>query len=115
MAGKKRPRGRPPALNWPERIDASPEEIARAVLRMPHKKEWRFMQKGDSAMAFWVNQDNPTSKAIVHRDDASCEVPRSKQESGGKWHGPYDSKEEALSVAEEIKLNIISECSVCNP
>ena len=44
MATKKKPRGRPPEIVWPEPIDASPEDIARAVLQVPHKKEWRFMQ-----------------------------------------------------------------------
>ena len=45
MATKKKPRGRPPEIVWPEPIDASPEDIARAVLQVPNKKEWRFMKK----------------------------------------------------------------------
>ena len=45
MATKKKPRGRPPKIAWPEPIDASPEDIARAVLQVPHKKEWRFMKE----------------------------------------------------------------------
>ena len=40
----KRPRGRPPEFVMPERIDASPEEIAKAFLRTPPKK-WRYTQK----------------------------------------------------------------------
>ena len=44
MATKKKPRGRPPEIVWPEPIDASPEDIARAVLQVPHKKEWRFVK-----------------------------------------------------------------------
>ena len=36
---------RPPEIVWPEPIDASPEDIARAVLQVPHKKEWRFMKE----------------------------------------------------------------------
>ena len=37
-------RGRPTEWDYPKRIDASPEAIAEAVLRMPPKKrgEWRF-------------------------------------------------------------------------
>ena len=42
---QKKPRGRPPEIVWPEPIDASPEDIARAVLQVPHKKEWRFMKE----------------------------------------------------------------------
>ena len=40
-------RGRPTEWDYPERIDASPESIAEAVLRMPPKKrgEWRFERK----------------------------------------------------------------------
>ena len=33
----KRPRGRPVEKDMPERIDASPEEIARAVMSVPNK------------------------------------------------------------------------------
>ncbi len=43
----KRPRGRPVEKPYPERIDATPEEIAEMVLRMPAKKadEWRYRKK----------------------------------------------------------------------
>ena len=40
---KKRKRGRP-ARPMPERIDATPEQIADVVMRMPDKTEWRYMQ-----------------------------------------------------------------------
>ena len=40
----KRERGRPMTWEYPDKIDAIPEEIAETVLRMPPKKrgEWRF-------------------------------------------------------------------------
>ena len=40
----RRERGRPTEWEYPEWIDASPEEIAEAVLQMPTKKrgQWRF-------------------------------------------------------------------------
>lgn len=38
----RRPVGRPPKP-MPERIDASPEEIAQAVLKMPNKRRWRYL------------------------------------------------------------------------
>lgn len=37
-------RGRPPIHRLPERIDATPEEIARAVLSVPKKANWRYTQ-----------------------------------------------------------------------
>ena len=48
MAGRKRKRrGRPPKYTMPPMIDATPEEVARAVLNTPPRKpdEWRFMQE----------------------------------------------------------------------
>ena len=39
----KRPRGRPVEKTMPSRIDASPEDIARAVMSQPFKKDWRYM------------------------------------------------------------------------
>lgn len=47
----KRKRGRPRTLVMPERIDASPEEIARAVLSAPPKRadEWRYLKPGSGA------------------------------------------------------------------
>ena len=56
MATKKKPRGRPPEIVWPEPIDASPEDIARAVLQVPHKKKWRFMKEAK------VQPEQPSQK-----------------------------------------------------
>ena len=40
----KRERGRPPVHKPPERINATPEEIARAALSVPKKDKWRYME-----------------------------------------------------------------------
>ncbi len=45
MSKKKRPRGRPEKYPHPEPIDASPEEIARVVLKAKPKEVWRFEQE----------------------------------------------------------------------
>ena len=45
MPRPKKTRGRPPKYHRPESIDASPEEIARVVLRVPPKKVWRFEEE----------------------------------------------------------------------
>ena len=46
----KRPRGRPSIKSMPSRIDASPEEIARTVLRVPAKRreEWRYLRENQA-------------------------------------------------------------------
>ena len=41
---ERRPRGRP-SRPMPERIDASPEEIADVVMRMPRKTKWRYLER----------------------------------------------------------------------
>ena len=45
MADKKGKRGRPVKYPMPERIDATPEEIASTVLQMPEKQDWRYIKK----------------------------------------------------------------------
>ncbi len=44
---EKKEKGRPPIMKYPERIDATPEEIAERVLAMRPKKagEWRYEKK----------------------------------------------------------------------
>ena len=41
MPKQKKPRGRPPKYPMPERIDASPKEIAEVVLRAKPKETWQ--------------------------------------------------------------------------
>ena len=45
MPKTKKQRGRPVKYPRPERIDASPEEIAEVVLRAKPKKVWRFEEE----------------------------------------------------------------------
>ena len=67
-------------------------------------------------MAFFVNEDKPTSKAIIHRDGGPCEVPRPKLEQDGRWYGPFDSESEAIRVAlDETNCRDVRECKVCKP
>lgn len=44
MPRKKKERGRPPTKPMPERIDATPEQIAKAVLSLPADHEWQYME-----------------------------------------------------------------------
>ncbi len=62
--------------------------------------------------SYYVNEDKPTNRAIVHRDDGPCEVPRPKLERDGKWHGPFDTKDEALRVARGTGRKDARECKV---
>ncbi len=49
----KRKRGRPVKYPMPERIDATPEEIADVVMRAPNKpkSEWRYLKRRDCEKA----------------------------------------------------------------
>ncbi len=45
MPRKKKARGRPVTKPMPERIDASPEQIAEAFLRLPSDYEWQYLRE----------------------------------------------------------------------
>ena len=45
MANIKRQRGRPVERPLPPRIDAPPEEIARAFFRLPPDYEWEYVKR----------------------------------------------------------------------
>ena len=45
MPKSKKPRGRPPKYPMPERIDATPEQIADVVMRAKPKEVWRYEQE----------------------------------------------------------------------
>ena len=42
--GKRQP-GRPEEKKWPAPIDATPKEVARALMQGPPKKDWRYLKK----------------------------------------------------------------------
>ena len=43
MARPKKPRGRPPKNTMPERVDASPEELAKAMFKLPAGHKWKYL------------------------------------------------------------------------
>ena len=45
--GSKRARGRPVEKEWPDQIPDTPENVARAILSTPPKKdeEWEYMKR----------------------------------------------------------------------
>ena len=45
MAGEKRERGRPPNKFLPPRIEATPEQLARAMFAMPVDHEWKYTKE----------------------------------------------------------------------
>lgn len=45
----KRGRGRPPVLVMPEPIPDTPENIARACMQGPPKKDWDYLKPGSGA------------------------------------------------------------------
>jgi hypothetical protein len=45
MPRKKKARGRPVSKPMPERIDATPEQIAEAFLRLPADHEWQYLRE----------------------------------------------------------------------
>ena len=44
MPKKKKERGRPPAQPLPPRIEATPEQLARAMFAMPPGHKWKYLE-----------------------------------------------------------------------
>ena len=65
-------------------------------------------------MAFYVNEDRPTRRATLHRDDCFTQVPRPKLRRDGHWHGPIDSIADAIRVAIDTGLTHY-DCRRCRP
>ena len=51
MPKPKKQRGRPPVKPMPERIDASPEQIAEVVLQAQPKTDWRYLKESSDKPA----------------------------------------------------------------
>ena len=49
--------GRPPLLVMPEAIPDTPENIARAVLTSPPKKDWDYLKPGSGARVVRESED----------------------------------------------------------
>ena len=69
-------------------------------------------------MAYVVNEDTPTDSALVHSD--TCEhyidaLPKKPED--GRWHGPYDSEDEALAEARATECADVrvAECCLKEP
>ena len=45
MPRKKKARGRPVSKPMPERIDATPEQLAQAMLSLPVDYEWQYLKE----------------------------------------------------------------------
>lgn len=65
----------------------------------------------------WVAE----KKAVIHRGecgfckngDGAHENPLG--ERNGKWHGPFDTYQQAKNVANNLKDRTVKECSFCKP
>ncbi len=69
-------------------------------------------------MAYRVSEDVPSNVARVHRvykfvPNSGCH-PQENQLGGVRWHGPYDSKEQAVAVAYDTGLHVLR-CARCRP
>ena len=53
MTEAKRGRGRPATWEYPERIDASPEETAQAMFEMPADHKWRYLEEAKPEAEKW--------------------------------------------------------------
>ena len=64
-------------------------------------------------MTFWINEDNPTERAIVQRGACVYATEREKLPENGQWHGPYGIRDEALNVAATLGQRTVKVCHFC--
>ena len=72
-------------------------------------------------MAYWVNEDFPTSKATIHKGECRhCNYGQGHGNRPGKgtsqWHGSFETKDAALAFARDnTKCRYRRCCQTCNP
>ena len=66
MPRKKKARGRPVTKPMPQRIDASPEQIAEAFLRLPADYEWQYVKDAPSG---YLREDVADGGKEAAKDD----------------------------------------------
>lgn len=73
---KGRRTGRPAIRLLPPRVDATPEEMARAIMNTPPKKEWQYEQDGGTVYRCKLCGKEVYYPDVLYRDDtcASCHV-----------------------------------------
>ena len=45
MPRTKKPKGRPVTLKMPEQIPDTPENVAKALMKTPRPKQWKYLKK----------------------------------------------------------------------
>lgn len=71
---------------------------------------------GAGAVAYVVNVDWPTGKALVHRADCEYYVGRvPKKPADGGWEGPFRARHEALACARDTGVPEARQAGCCNP
>ena len=71
-------------------------------------------------MTYWVYENYPTNKAVVHRATCSyCKNGLGLHKVGnvtsGKWHGPYSDAASARDKANRTGRADVRDCKVCSP
>lgn len=81
--------------------------------RLRHRGGRRSEARPRANPSYYVNEDKPTNRATVHRDDCPYADSRSKSKQNGGWYGPFDSNDEALRVARGTGRATVRECPFC--
>ena len=71
-------------------------------------------------MRYWVYENYPNDKAIVHR--ASCSfcnrgagIHGTGKTRNGEWHGPFDNTQQARYAAKNTQRMDIRDCAIRIP
>ena len=72
LAGTARVRGRP-ARPLPPRVDATPEQLAQAMFRLPANHEWEYLKKDGPKEYHCADCGRSVAYPEVLHDDGGCE------------------------------------------
>ena len=63
---------------------------------------------------YWVNDDKPTSKVVIHYDYCLFAQERDKLSRDGAWLGPFKTLPEARHTASGVQSLAAVPCGVCS-
>ena len=77
MPRQKRERGRPVTRRLPPKIDATPEQVAQAMFRLPANHQWQYEQDGGKVYRCAACQQEVYYPEVLY-NDGRCEACHAK-------------------------------------
>lgn len=74
---------------------------------------------GEKLMSYWVYEDDPTNRVRIHKSECTyCndgEGIKGSRLTDNRWHGPFQTEQEAIDRARRTGRRDAKGCGVCLP